>query len=329
MSVSANLALKDYRYQQIHIDAARNATDDFNPFHDPKKWNRIRGNPFGMPIVLGFQIEALIEYLVALFREQTGEQALIKHNQLHFSNFQFTFADVLRPGEPFRVEIKKTVNRIRESGQLANRITVKKQGGLVLLGFQRESTVPLCMPDVDFSQLSDLEMAEDRSWIAQDRYFLKRKFMSTGHGKNFLSGSLADQHYYFDEMKERVQFPAMFPVALLSCALLEKARQDNHAFETNPVVFTSHFISVDRRLLNTLKSNERLQLLVENTETVPAGTGLGEKRFPQQLHRCFGLLAGNRILFRAEVVTAPLDAMLQDTPSDMRRAKLVFDPSLA
>jgi hypothetical protein len=43
-----------------------NATDDFNPFHDQKKWNRIQGNPFGMPIVLGFQLEALVEYPVAL-----------------------------------------------------------------------------------------------------------------------------------------------------------------------------------------------------------------------------------------------------------------------
>jgi hypothetical protein len=39
--------------------------------------------------------------------------------------------------------------------------------------------------------------------------------MSTGHGKNFLAGSLVDQHYYFDELEERVQFPAMFPAALL------------------------------------------------------------------------------------------------------------------
>jgi len=305
-------ARHDYCYQQIHIDAARNATDDFNPFHDPKKWNRIHGNPFGMPIVLGFQIEALIEFLVALLREQTGEQALIGQHQLNFSNFQFTFADVLRPGEPFHIEIKKTVNRISESGQLANRIAVKKQRGLVLLGFQRESTAPLCMPDADLSQLGNIKTAEDRSWIAQDRYFLKRKFMSTGHGKNFLAGSLVDQHYYFDEMEERVLFPAMFPVALLSCALLEKARQDNYAFETNPVVFTSHLISVDRRLLRMLKSNDRLQLLVTNPETVPAGKGLGKKGFPQQLHRCFGLLAGNRILFRAEVVMAPLESMLQN-----------------
>ena len=303
----------DYCYQQIHIDAARNATDDFNPFHDPKKWNRIRGNPFGMPIVLGFQIEALIEYLVVLFREQSCEQALIDDHHLHFSNFQFTFADVLRPGDPFHVEIRKTVNRISESGQLANRIAVKKQGGLVLLGYQRESTAPLCMPDADFSQLGNLDAARDRSWVAQQRYFLKRKFMSTGHGKNFLAGSLVDQHYYFDETEERVQFPAMFPVALLSCALLEKARQDNYAFEANPVVYTSHLISVDRRLLQTLKSNDRLHLLVTIPETVPAGKGLGKKGFPQQLHRCFGLLSGNRILFRAEVVMAPLAALLQAT----------------
>ena len=301
----------DYCYQQIHIDAARNSTDDFNPFHDEKKWDRIRGNPFGMPIVLGFQIEALIEYLVTLFREQTGELALIDDHRLNFSNFQFTFADVLRPGEPFHVEIKKTINRISESGYLANRIAVKKQGGLVLLGVQRESTVPLCMPDADFSQLENIDLAKDRSCIAQRRYFLKRKFMNTGHGKNFLAGSLVDQHYYFDEMEERVRFPAMFPVALLSCALLEQAKQDNYAFEANPVVYTSHLISVDRSLLKTLKSNDRVYTLVSIPETVPAGKGLGNKGFPQKLHRCFGLLPNNRILFRAEVVMAPLDAMLQ------------------
>ena len=312
MTESMKYGRHDYCYQQIHIDAARNATDDFNPFHDQKKWNRIHGNPFGMPIVLGFQIEALIEYLVAMFREQTGELALIGLHHLHFSNFQFTFADVLRPGDPFHIEIRKTVDRISEAGQLANRIAVKKQGGLVLLGYQRESTAPLCMPDADFSELGNLDTAKDRSWIAQRRYFLKRKFMSTGHGKNFLAGSLVDQHHYFDEMEERVQFPAMFPVALLSCALLEKARQENYAFETNPVVYTSHLISVDRRLLQTLKSNDRLHLLVTVPETVPAGKGLGKKGFPQQLHRCFGLLSGNRILFRAEVVMAPLEAMLQD-----------------
>ncbi len=43
------------------------------------------------------------------------------------------------------------------------------------------------------------------------------------------------------------------------------------------------------------------------------GQGTGGEGFFQQLHRCFGLLSGNRILFRAEVVMAPLQAMLLAT----------------
>jgi hypothetical protein len=79
------------------------------------------------------------------------------------------------------------------------------------------------MPDEDFSGFGDLDTEQDRSWVVQDRFFMKRKYLNTGNGKNFLAGSLVDQHYYFDELENRVQFPAMFPVALLSCALLEKA----------------------------------------------------------------------------------------------------------
>ena len=76
-------------------------------------------------------------------------------------------------------------------------------------------------------------------------------------------------------------------------------------------MYTSHLISVDRRLLQTLKSNERLNLLVAVSETVLAGKGLGNKGISQQLHRCFGLLGRNRIMFRAEVVMVSLESMLQ------------------
>ena len=80
-------------------------------------------------------------------------------------------------------------------------------------------------------------------------------------------------------------------------------------------MYTSHLVSVDRRLLQTLKSNDRLNLLVSIPETVPAGKGLGKKGFPQHLHRCFGLLSGNRILFRAEGVMAPLESILETAGS--------------
>jgi len=49
-----------FSFSQLHIDVARNAIGDFNPFHDPVKWHRIQGNPFGGPIVMGFQLEMLL-----------------------------------------------------------------------------------------------------------------------------------------------------------------------------------------------------------------------------------------------------------------------------
>ena len=39
-------------FEQIHLDIARNATDDFNLFHDKKKWQTVRNNPFNGPILL-------------------------------------------------------------------------------------------------------------------------------------------------------------------------------------------------------------------------------------------------------------------------------------
>lgn len=293
-------------FQQIHIDAARNSTDDFNPFHDPYKWDRIKSNPFGSPVVLGFQLEALVEYLVTRYREAQGEQTLIDQRGLKFVNFQFTFADVVRPGEILTVEIKGSTNRIREDGQLSNRIAVRKQGSLVLLGSQRETDRPLFLGDLDFSHLGDPDQYQDRSYVDNNQYFLKRKFMNTGNGKNFVAGSLANQHYYFDELENRVRFPAMFPVALLSCALLEKARQADYDFEGNPEVYTEHKISVDRDLLHNLKSNDRLNILVHGPKDRPLDQGLKGATIRPLTYQCFGLLGSHRILYRAEVSAAPL-----------------------
>ena len=70
------------RFQQIHIEVARNATDDFNPFHDKNRWQNVTDNPFGGPIVLGFQLECLIAHHMQQFREQQGETDLIQSEQL-------------------------------------------------------------------------------------------------------------------------------------------------------------------------------------------------------------------------------------------------------
>jgi len=71
-----------YCFRQIHIDAARNSTDDFNPFHEPRKCARILGNPYAGPIVLGFQLEQLVEHAIDLHRDAHGENAFIADHAL-------------------------------------------------------------------------------------------------------------------------------------------------------------------------------------------------------------------------------------------------------
>ena len=70
------VASKDLlRFEQLHIDIARNSTDDFNPFHDPRRWQDIQGNPFGSPIALGFQLEFLVADLIERQRRASAPSA--------------------------------------------------------------------------------------------------------------------------------------------------------------------------------------------------------------------------------------------------------------
>lgn len=306
-----NNQLEQYHFDQIHIDAARNATDDFNPFHDPYKYDSLRGNPFGTPITMGFQLEALIETKIQQFREAAKEDRLIAEHGLYFSNYQLSFANAVKPGEEIQVVIKPTKNRISAKGQLANRVSIRKGKSLVVLGYQRESRDPLIFPEADFSRLGNLRSVSDRACVDEGQYFLKRKFMNTSNGKNFLVGSLVDQHIYFDELENRVEFPGMFPTALLSCALLEKVKQEGYDFYGKPMVYTSHAISIDRRLLSALKSNDCLHMLVQGPEAVQSKKGLGKSSIPQTAYNCFGLVDDNRVLYRAKVQMALLEDVVR------------------
>ncbi len=297
-------------FTQLHIDVARNATDDFNLFHDRSKWDRILGNPFGGPIVLGFQLECLIEEQLRLYREANDETRLLGEHGLRFSNYQFTFAGALKPGEAVQVEIKKSRFRPGASPLLSNRVVLKNQRGIVLIGHKKESPEPLCLADVDLAGLPDLNHVPDRSYVPASDFFCKRKFMITGNAKNFLSGSLADQTAWFDELEGRVRFPEMFPAALISCALLERACMNHHDFEKEPMVYTGHHISVDRELAAGLKSNDVLHLLVNKPVEMAGGGGLGGLGVTQCLYHCFGVLGNGTVLFRAEIAMAPLAAII-------------------
>lgn len=299
-------------FNQIHIDVARNATDDFNLFHDSKKWPRINHNPFKGPIVLGFQLESLIEHKTLLYRQLHNENALISDKNLHFSNYQFSFVNAVKPGQSVSVDIKES--QLKEEGSntiLSNRVNVKSDGTLALLGHKKESQSALFLPNPDIPQFHALRHHPDRSFLPDSSFFLKRKFINISNAKNFLCGSLVDQDDYFDELQYKAIFPEIFPCSLISCALLEKALIEQHDFERNPMVYLSHKISIDRTLLDQLKSNDELHILVRQISSEAENGGIGSTIDSLNNYECYGLVKDDAILYRALISLAPLEKILK------------------
>lgn len=291
-----------FQFEPIHIDAVRNATDDFNLFHDKQRWQEIAKNPFGGAIALGFQLECLIAHQMRKFRGEQDESERETSRQLRFINYQFTFADAVRCRQPFSVEIKKS--RFQQTGArvLQNRVLVKSDKRLALIGFVRETDEPLYLADADLPAGDALVKANDRAYLPGTGFFYKRKFASNSNAKNLLCGSCVEQSDYFDELEDRIDFPELYPVSLISCALLEKAKIRGHDFIREPMVYSSHKISVDRNSIRKLKSHDMLHLLVR--ERAAGGSGaIGH-------FDCFGLCNGAGVLFRAEIELMPLSAIL-------------------
>ncbi len=300
---------RNLSFSQLHIDVARNATDDFNPFHDPLRFARIAGNPFGAPIALGFQLEFLAADRVERHRRAHDRHDPAVRADLRYSNYKFRFAGALRADEPFGLEVKPTVDRLESGDGLSNRVVVRRaDGGLVLMGTQSETATPRFLADARLHDLPSLEHFPDRIPVPGTPYFLKRKYLNTANGKNFALSALCAQHDYFDELAERVHFAPLFTAALLSCALLEKGRYAGYDFAAEPLVYTGHQISVDNRLQRELRSNDVLYLLVEGPEGVPSPRALGSGMPAQQRYRCYGLVHRRQLLFRASVQLAPLHA---------------------
>jgi len=155
----------------------------------------------------------------------------------------------------------------------------------------------------------DLRQLPDRSVLPGTPWFLKRKFLNTANAKNFLAGSLVDQTYYFDEIAEQVRFPELFPCALASCALLEKAWSEGHDFMADPMVYVAHAISVDRVLAAALRSNDVLHILARGPTVVAGSRALGGSDLVLQRYHCAGLVRDQRVLYAADIDLAPLQAI--------------------
>ncbi|PPK77302.1 hypothetical protein B0F87_102414 [Methylobacter tundripaludum] len=304
---------QSFTFDQFHIEVARNASDDFNLFHDKHKWLQITHNPFKGPIVLGYQLNTLIEYQMRLYREAHHEDEIIAKNNLYFSNYQITFVNAVRPQIPVYLNIKKTLIKTIPTLTLGNRIVMKSDGKTVLLGFKKETQAPLFLAETNLDNLPDLNEIPDHTAIPGTNYFLKRKYMNNGSVKNFLSGSFAEQSDYFDELTHIAHYPEIFPCSLSSGALLEKAQLEKHDFKLNPMVYTSHEISVDRRYLSQLKNNEKLHILVEQLPESNDNT-LNQTNIILRTYNCYGLLQNNEVLFRMTLNLVSLKDILKNLP---------------
>lgn len=305
-----NMSKEAFIFDQIHIEVARNASDDFNLFHDKHKWLQVTHNPFKGPIVLGYQLNTLIEHQMRLYREAHHEDKVIAENNLRFSNYQITFVNAVRPRLPVYLEIKKTLINTIPNLTLANRISMKSDGKTVLLGFKKETQKPLFLADTPLDTLPDLNEIPDLTTIPNTDYFLKRKYLNNGSVKNFLSGSLAEQSDYFDELTRLAHYPEIFPCSLTSGALMEKAQLENHDFKLNPMVYTSHEISVDRQHVSQLKNNDTLHILVKQLPESGNNT-LNQTNIQLRTYHCYGLLENNAVLFRIRMNLVPLEEILK------------------
>jgi len=301
---------QSFIFDQIHIEVARNASDDFNLFHDKHKWLQINHNPFKGPIVLGYQLNTLIEYQILLYRNAHHENQIIRENNLRYSNYQITFINALRPSTNFTLEIKKTLIKTIPNLTLGNRIAIKSEGKTVLLGFKKETQSPLFLGGANFNHLPNLNVIPDRTMIPGTDFFLKRKFLNNGNVKNFLSGSLAEQSEYFDELLHIANYPEVFPCSLTSGALLEKAQMEKHNFKRNPMVYTSHEISVDRLNLKQLKNDDKLYILVKQLPESSNNT-LNQTDILLRTYECYGLLHNHDVLFRVRMNLVPLEEILK------------------
>jgi hypothetical protein len=199
---------------------------------------------------------------------------------------------------------------------LTNRVTIKSQGKTVLLGYKKETKNPLFLAETDLSALPDLNMVADKTMVPGSDFFLKRKWMHNGNVKNFLSGSLAEQSDYFDELAHIAHYPEVFPCSLTSGALLVKAQLENHDFKANPMVYTSHDISVDRLLVSQIKNGDKLHILVKQLPESKHNT-LNHTSIQLRTYECYGLLENREILFRIKLNLVPLEEIIKNLRSKM------------
>lgn len=304
--------MAEYKISQMHIEAARNSTDDFNLFHDKNRWHKIKDNPFKGTIALGFQLGCFVEDQVnrspKSYTQQLNntEKRQISTKALNFSQYEFIFAGIVKPNDNIALTIRDgRFSDIDGAKCFSNRIALKANGKTVLLGYKRQTSEHIVKGINPLPKLSEVIDSKDRCFITPERYFLKRKYMIVGNAKNFLTSAFAEQSEYIDEFIDKVSFPEMYPLSLLSSALLERAQAVGIDLIKEPMIYTSHKLSIDKKVLKALKSNHSLNILV----SPPSPSN--DKNANYITHHCTCVLSTHEILFHAEIQLAPLSSILK------------------
>ena len=288
-------------YTPLHIDVARYASDDFNPFHDKHRWQQIAGNPFGAPIALGFQLSA---FCVEAVLDGWRRDGLVP-DEHRYCTLQIRYIDAARAGDLLAVEVKPALPDRAGDGH-ASRFVLRRNRHVAALGSLRINARPLpAMADAgagdDLAFAVLLDGLPDRCLTPDAAWFLKRKFMLTSNAKNFLAAAGLDAFRYFDELADRVRFPALYPASLISSALLERGLHQGHDFIRQPMVYSHHQITTDCAVLARLRSNDRLNLVVSHEA---AGT-------PRTLHEARAYTARGERLITAEIGLVSLASLTE------------------
>ncbi|MDT0593629.1 hypothetical protein [Glaciecola petra] len=299
-----------HQLSQLHIEAARNSSDDFNLFHDKNRWRMVPNNPFGGPIALGFQLGCYIETQIDAMRSNAQIENS-RRTSFPFSAYELSFAGTVCPNDIISLNVKPTKTKQTNEGLVqSNRLLLmskkdNQRNKPVIIGSKKEYEKMPHIIEGDFPSFTDIKTVDDRSFIANSQYFLKHKYMIVGNAKNFLTSAFAEQSDYIDEFEDKVNFPEMYPLGLLSSALLERAKADEYDLRKNPMIFVSHQLIINKSQLAKLRSNDRLDILV--SEQLPIANNEQKK-----LHYCLAYANDKSPLFQARVELMPLKSLLDN-----------------
>lgn len=304
--------MSEYIVSQMHIEAARNSTDDFNLFHDKNRWHKIKNTPFQGPIALGFQLGCFVEDQINRSPKSYNQQLnnadapKVSIKPLNFSQYEFGFAGSVKSGDSIELVVRDgRLSNIDGVECFSNRIALKANGKTVLLGNKRLSSEHLVTGIIPLPDISEVINSNDRSFITQEKYFVKRKYMIVGNAKNFLTSAFAEQSEYIDEFIDKVSFPEMYPMSLLSSALLERAQSVGHNLIEEPMIYISHKLSINKKVLNNLRSNNCLNIVIGPPQAS------NDENSKYVTHDCTCILSTKEILFHAKIELAPLSSLLK------------------